>query len=412
MKHPSPGISCQKDRRHSIHHRLKVCRELAPAGFFLCGDKFKIFHRIPYICPMEKLKEMASRFALEGEVEEVVPLGAGLINDSYRVKTVAEETPDYVLQRINHAIFQDVDLLQENIRRITEHIRRKLEARGERDTERKTLTVVPAKDGKLYVCDGGTYWRMTVFIRGSRTYEQVTPELAYLTGKAFGEFQDLLSDLPGEPLGATIPDFHNTAFRLEQLREAADADRAGRLAKVRDVVEELKGRAEEMCLAERLFREGKLPKRITHCDTKVNNMLFDEEGRFLCVIDLDTTMPGFVLSDFGDFIRTAGNKGAEDDEDLSRVRVNMEVFREFSRGYAEGTRAFLTPTERELLPYGAQMLTYMQTVRFLTDYLNGDTYYKIKSPEHNYQRTLAQLTLLHDIDAHLEEMKEWIKQLS
>lgn len=229
---------------------------------------------------MEKLKEMASRFALEGEVEEVVPLGAGLINDSYRVKTVAEETPDYVLQRINHAIFQDVDLLQENIRRITEHIRRKLEARGERDTERKTLTVVPAKDGKLYVCDGGTYWRMTVFIRGSRTYEQVTPELAYLTGKAFGEFQDLLSDLPGEPLGATIPDFHNTAFRLEQLLEAADADRAGRLAKVRDVVEELKGRAEEMCLAERLFREGKLPKRITHCDTKVNNMLFDEEGRF------------------------------------------------------------------------------------------------------------------------------------
>lgn len=361
---------------------------------------------------MEKLKEMASRFALEGEVEEVVPLGAGLINDSYRVKTVAEETPDYVLQRINHAIFQDVDLLQENIRRITEHIRRKLEARGERDTERKTLTVVPAKDGKLYVCDGGTYWRMTVFIRGSRTYEQATPELAYLTGKAFGEFQDLLSDLPGEPLGATIPDFHNTAFRLEQLLEAADADRAGRLAKVRDVVEELKGRAEEMCLAERLFREGKLPKRITHCDTKVNNMLFDEEGRFLCVIDLDTTMPGFVLSDFGDFIRTAGNKGAEDDEDLSRVRVNMEVFREFSRGYAEGTRAFLTPAERELLPYGAQMLTYMQTVRFLTDYLNGDTYYKIKSPEHNYQRTLAQLTLLHDIDAHLEEMKEWIKQLS
>lgn len=360
---------------------------------------------------MEDLKGIASRFAIEGEVKEVAPLGAGLINDSYRVSTVAEETPDYVLQRINHAIFKDVDLLQENIRRITEHIRRKLEERGETDTARKTLTPVPAKDGRTYYCDGKAYWRMTVFIRGSRTFEQVTPGLAYLTGKAFGDFQYLLSDLPGAPLGATIPDFHNTAFRIGQLREAAAADTAGRLAKVRKVVEELEERAEEMCLAERLFREGKLPKRITHCDTKVNNMLFDEEGRFLCVIDLDTTMPGFVLSDFGDFIRTAGNEGAEDDEELSRVRVNMEVFREFARGYIEGTRDFLTPTERELLPYGAQMLTYMQTVRFLTDYLNGDTYYKVTSPEHNYRRTLAQLTLLHSIDDHVEEMKDWIRQL-
>ena len=141
-------------------------------------------------------------------------------------------------------------------------------------------------------------------------------------------------------------------------------------------------------------------------------MLFDENDQFLCVIDLDTTMPGFVLSDFGDFIRTAANNGAEDDEDLSKVSVNMDIFKEFSRGYMEAAKPFLTQVEIDNLPYGAQLLTYMQTVRFLTDYINGDTYYKIKSPEHNYQRTLAQLTLLHSIDAHLDEMNNWIKQLS
>ena len=357
------------------------------------------------------LKEITSQFAISGEVAEVAPLGTGLINDTFQVKTVSPETPDYVLQRINHLIFQNVDLLQNNIQRITSHIHHKLEARGENDLSRKTLTIVPARDGKLYHFDGTNYWRITVYIPNSKTYEQVTPEFSYLTGKAFGEFQHLLADLPGEPLGATIPDFHNMIFRLKQLGDAIEANPAGRLAKVQPIVDELLGRAEDMCKAERLYKEGKLPKRITHCDTKVNNMLFDENDQFLCVIDLDTTMPGFVLSDFGDFIRTAANTGAEDDEDLSRIGVNMDIFREFSRGYIESARAFLTPIEIENLPYGAQLLTYMQTVRFLTDYINGDTYYKTKYPEHNYQRTLAQLTLLHSIDAKLDEMNRWISTL-
>lgn len=358
------------------------------------------------------LKEIASQFAIEGEATAVTPLGSGLINDTFLVKTLSENTPDYVLQRINHAIFRDVELLQNNIQRITNHIRHKLSEKGENDLKRKTLTVIPARDGKLYYSNGESYWRMTVFIRHSRTYEQVTPEFSYLTGKAFGEYQYLLADLPGEPLGETIPDFHNMIFRLKQLRHAIDANPAGRLYKVQPIADELLERAEEMCRAETLYQEGKLPKRITHCDTKVNNMLFDENGRFLCVIDLDTTMPGFVLSDFGDFIRTAANTGTEDAEDLSKVTLNMEIFKAFSRGYIEATRPFLTSVEREHLPYGAQLLTYMQTVRFLTDYLNGDTYYKIKHPEHNYQRTLAQLTLLHGIDTRLDEMNSWIEQLS
>lgn len=357
------------------------------------------------------LKEITSHFEISGTVAEVVPLGTGLINDTFRVRTGPESAPDYVLQRINHAVFKDVGLLQDNILRITEHIRKKLRDRGETDIDRKTLTVVPAKDGLLYYFDGENYWRVTVFIPRSVTYEQVTPETAYLTGKAFGEFQYLLSDLPGGPLGATIPDFHNMPFRLEQLNEAVAADAAGRLEKVRGIVDGLLSRAGEMCKAETLYREGLLPKRITHCDTKVNNMLFDEDGGFLCVIDLDTTMPGFVLSDFGDFVRTAGNTGAEDDENLSNVGVDMDIFREFSRGYIESARGFLTRTEIENLPYGAQLMTYMQTVRFLTDYLNGDTYYKVKSPEHNLQRTLAQMTLLESIDSHLGEMNETINGL-
>ena len=376
--------------------------------FYFCEAKEIIINK--YI--IVDLKEITSQFAIEGEIAEIAPLGAGLINDTFRVKTVSEKTPDYVLQRINHAIFQDVDLLQNNIQRITDHIRYKLKEKGETDIYRKALTVVPAKAGNLYYFDGESYWRITVFIPNSKTYEQVTPEFAYLTGKAFGEFQYFLSDLPGEPLGATIPDFHNMIFRLKQLQDAIDANPVNRLAKVQPIVDELLGRAEDMCKAETLYKAGQLPKRITHCDTKVNNMLFDENDQFLCVIDLDTTMPGFVLSDFGDFIRTAANNGAEDDEDLKKVSVNMDIFREFSRGYIEAARPFLSQVEIDNLPYGAQLLTYMQTVRFLTDYINGDTYYKIKSPEHNYQRTLAQLTLLHSIDAHLDEMNNWIKQLS
>lgn len=357
-----------------------------------------------------ELKDIVLQFAIPEEIQEIVPLGTGLINDTYKVKTLPAEAPDYVLQRINHYVFRDVALMQDNIRRVTEHIRRKLEARGEGDLERKTLTLIPARDGKLFYFDGENYWRVTVFIKDSQTFEQVTPELARQTGVAFGDFQYMLSDLPGAPLGESIPNFHNMPFRLEELREAIAKNAAGRLAKVQPIVDELLARAEDMCKAERLHREGRLPKRIAHCDTKVNNMLFDKGGKFLCVIDLDTTMPGYVLSDFGDFIRTAANTGAEDDEDLSRVGVNMDIFREFAAGYLQSARAFLTPLEIELLPYGAQLLTYMQTVRFLTDYINGDVYYKTKHAEHNYQRTLAQLTLLHSIDSHLEEMNEYMKQ--
>jgi len=362
-----------------------------------------------------EIKEIVSKFDTRGTVESVAPFGAGLINDTYRVTTAEADAPDYVLQRVNHAIFRDVDLLQNNIRRITDHIRAKLAARGEGDIERKALRIVPARDGKLYHFDGESYWRVTVLIPGARSWEQVTPELAHATGRAFGDFQGMLADLPaedGRPLGETIPDFHNMEFRLEQLREAIAEDKAGRVAEMQPVIDQIMARADEMCAPQRMAREGTMPRRASHCDTKVNNVLFDEAtGHVLCVIDLDTTMPGFVMSDFGDFIRTAGNTGAEDETDLGKVGLNVDIFRAFARGYLETAGEWLTPVEVEYLPFGARLLTYMQTVRFLADYLNGDTYYKIRSPHHNRERTLAQLAMLLSLEAHDGEMRSYIASL-
>ncbi len=356
---------------------------------------------------MDDLKLISNHFSITGDVNKITPFGEGLINHSYRIQ-LKDNTKEYVLQKINHHIFKDVELLQSNIKRITDHIRHKLMEAGASDIDRKTLTVIPTTDGKLYYFDGENYWRMTLLIPDSTTFEAVTPEYAYYAGKAFGQFQSMLADIPGEPLGETIPNFHNMEIRLESFRVAVKSNVAGRLVEVTDLVAEIEKRADEMCQCERLFREGKLPKRINHCDTKVNNMLFDAEGNVLCVIDLDTAMPGFVMSDFGDFMRTAGNTGKEDDQDLDKVNFNMEIFKSYTKGYLESAKNFLTPLEIELLPFGARLLTYMQLTRFLADYLNGDTYYKINSPLHNLQRSKAQFKLLQSIEAHYAEMQSFI----
>ena len=363
---------------------------------------------------MEKTKEqllsILDNFQLEHKAAAAEPFGNGHINDTLKVTTEDGEVR-YVLQRINHNIFTNVDMLQENIHIVTSHIREKLEQRGESDIDRKVLTFLPTKDGKRYYFDGDSYWRVCLFIPRSKSYEEVTPELSYEAGKAFGDFQTMLSDIPEGTLGETIPDFHNMEFRLKQFHEAIEANPAGRLDEVKWLVDELEKRAEAMCIQERLYREGKLRKRVNHCDTKVNNMMFDADtDKVLCVIDLDTVMPGFVLSDIGDFIRTGANTGAEDDENLDNVNVNMEIFKAYTRGYMEKAKAFLSPTEIRLLPYGGRLLTYMQTVRFLTDYINGDTYYKIHSPKHNLIRSKAQFKLLQSLEAHAEEMDQFMSQ--
>lgn len=356
---------------------------------------------------MKDLLSIVSHFQLKGTTGTVNPLGSGLINDTYKVTTVEADAPDYVLQRVNHAIFRDVDMLQANIEAVTRHIRKKLEQQGEADIERKVLHFLPADTGKTYWHDGENYWRMMVFIPRAKTYETVNPEYSYYAGSAFGRFQAMLADIP-DTLGETIPDFHNMEFRLKQLREAVAADVAGRVKEVRPLLDELEKRADEMCKAERLHREGRLPKRVCHCDTKVNNMMFDEDGTVLCVIDLDTVMPSFIFSDYGDFLRSAANTGLEDDPNLANVNFNMDIFRAFTKGYLESAKSFLLPVETENLPYAAALFPYMQCVRFLGDYINGDTYYKISYPEHNLVRAKAQFKLLQSVEEHTPEMKAFI----
>ena len=332
---------------------------------------------------MENLKDIVSKFEIADKIAEVKPMGEGLINDTYKVFVEGFEKPKYVLQRINNAVFQDVDMLMDNINKVTDHLRKK---------GKKTLKFYQSVSNNYYYLDDEKYWRLMDFVPDSITYQTINPHYSYLAGKSFGEFEYLLSDL-NEPIGEIIPDFHNIEFRLQQLRDAVVEDKVGRVKEVQYYLDEIFKREEKMTLGERLFREGKLPKRICHCDTKVNNMLFDKDGNVLCIIDLDTVMPSFVFSDYGDFLRTAANTGLEDDPNLDNIDFNMEIYEAFTKGFLESTEDFLLPVEKENLPYAALLFPYMQTVRFLADYINGDTYYKIKYPTHNLVRTKAQWRL-------------------
>ena len=360
---------------------------------------------------MKNLNDIVLQFDLNGQIDAIKPLGNGLINDTYKVTTT--DGPSYVLQRINHHIFKDVDLLQKNIVSVTSHIRGKLEAAGAVDVDRKVLTFIPLRNSDLtYYFDGESYWRVSLFIEDAFTYETVNPEYSYYAGRSFGHFEAMLADVP-DTLGETIPDFHNMELRARQLDEAVAADAVGRMAEaeVQEILKEVLVYREEMCKAERMHREGVLPKRICHCDTKVNNMMFDASGEVLCVIDLDTVMPSFVFSDFGDFLRTAANKVAEDDPRIEMVEFDMEIFKAFAKGYVESASVFLTPVELDNLPYAAALFPYMQAVRFFADYINGDTYYKIKYPEHNLVRTRNQMALFRSVMSYLPQMQEYISTL-
>ena len=360
------------------------------------------------------LIDILKHFPEVGQVDEILPLTSGLINRTYKVKTADSASPDYILQCINHNVFTDVPLLQRNIELVTAHIRKKLIDRNETDIDRKVLRFLKADNGSsfftLHSSPEQSYWRVCAFIPDSVTLDVVTPETSYLVGLKFGEFQAMLADIP-EQLGETIPDFHNVEFRYQQLQDAVAADKAGRLKSVQELVDALTDEFPKMCFAENDFRAGKLCKRICHCDTKVSNMLFDKAGNVLCVIDLDTTMPSFVFSDFGDFLRSAANTAPEDEPDLNKVSFRFEIFQSFSKGYIEATQSFLTPNEKAGLPYSVALFPYMQAVRFFTDYLNGDTYYHIDYLEHNLVRTKAQLKLYYEVSKALPDMSEYINSL-
>ena len=304
-------------------------------------------------------------------------------------------------------------MVMRNIAAVTSHIRKKLEEKGEDDIDRKVLTFIPLKDDskRLYVQVDGKFWRIMIFIPDAITKQAVNPESSRAAGKAFGNFQAMLADIPVQ-LGETIKDFHNMEFRLQQLREVVAADPVGRVSEpqVQVMLRQINVRAEEMCKAERMGREGILPKRVCHCDTKVNNMMFDKDDNVLCVIDLDTVMPNFIFSDYGDFLRTGANVVAEDCPDMDKVQFNIEIFKAFTEGYLSSASSFLTRVEIDNLPYAVKLFPYMQCVRFLWDYLSGDKYWKCQYPEHNFVRANNQLHLLLSIEAHEEEMNAFIKR--
>ncbi len=358
------------------------------------------------------LKRIYTRFDANGTFLEGKQFGPGHIHDTYRIVTAEDDRDNYILQRLNSNVFKNIPALQENMERVTAHLARKIAAIPGSDVKRECLTLIPdRKTGKSFITDEeGRYWRMFIFIPDHRSYERVdSRHKAFEGGRITGRFQALLADLPGEPLHETIPDFHNIAKRLETFHDVIKRDPAGRAASVKRETDEIRLREEEMKTIIRLGAEGRIPLRITHNDTKFNNILFDRNDRALLIIDLDTVMPGYVHYDFGDAIRTATNRAEEDSPDLASVSMDIEIYKAYAEGFISETRETLNPTEIEYIPFAPKLLTYIMATRFLTDYIDGDNYYKIRYPLHNLQRTRVQLTLLKDMEAQYNQMVQIIK---
>lgn len=361
---------------------------------------------------MNNLQPITKHFVTEGTILSVLPYGSGHINDTYRIETAESTGPNYILQRINHKIFKNVPGLMDNIDRVTRHIRMKLENTPGANPDRQGLTLIPTYDQKSFYQDpDGNFWRMYIFIEDNRSYDIVdTPEKAFEGGRMFGKFQSMIADLPGGPLHETIPNFHNIEMRLETLRKTIEADPAGRASLVTAEAQFVLERAEEMGTILRLGQQGLIPQRITHNDTKFNNVLLDKNDQGLCVIDLDTVMPGYVHYDFGDSIRTSTNTGAEDDPDLSKVEMDIRLFEAYTKGFLQETRSTLTATEIENLALAGKLFPYIIGVRFLTDYVDGDNYFKIKHEHHNLQRARAQFKLLRSMEGQFDEMKRIVRR--
>ena len=354
-----------------------------------------------------KLYNIAQQFALEGSIAENKALGDGFINDTFIVKTEGD-APNYILQRKNHIVFPDVPAMMDNIRRVTEHIKAKVE-----NPLRDTLTVVPTTDGALYYKDEeGNFWAVCLFIENTTTYDRAdSTALAYQGGKGIGRFQAQLADFT-EPLAEVIRGFHNMRYRFEQWDEAVKADKAGRVASLAEEIGWIESRREEMLGFWSLVENGTIPTRVTHNDTKISNILFDADTKdVLCAIDLDTVMSSTSLNDVGDALRSYTNTGAEDDPDLEKVSMSLDMFRAYIEGYLSERAATLSESEWEWLAFSGRFITFEQVLRFLMDYIDGDKYYKIKYPEHNLVRTRAQYKLLQSMEEQYDQMVAIVKGL-
>lgn len=361
------------------------------------------------------IKKIYDCFRAEGSYLSGQLFGPGHIHDTYRIITAEQQCDDYILQRLNHHVFKDIPMLQENMERVTAHLHKKISAIEGSDVRRECLTLIPVKSTgrSWYTDENGDFWRMFIFISDHRSYERVdSHHKAYEGGRMIGRFQAMLADLPGEPLHETIPDFHNIVKRLETFHKVVSNDPAGRVSSVSSEIDEIISREEEMKIIVRLGEEGKIPLRITHNDTKFNNILFDSNDRALCIIDLDTVMPGYVHYDFGDAIRTGSNTADEDSQDISAVSMDIGIYEAYARGYLSEMTGTLNDTEKEYLAFAPRLLTYIMATRFLTDYIDGDKYYKIKYPKHNLQRNIVQIALLKSMEAQREKMELIIKNIT
>ena len=339
---------------------------------------------------------------------KIAPYGDGHINDTYLTSS-----KQFILQKINTKIFKDYEKLMGNIEGVTSFLKEKIIAAGG-NPERETLTVIKTKDGKnYYETEDGDVYRLYIFISDSISITNVTdPVQLYHAGKAFGKFQFMLADYPAEELFEVIPDFHNTRKRFEALKEAIKNDVAGRKHLVEKEIEFALSQEYYIDTVVDALASGELPLRVTHNDTKINNVLFDKDTKEgVCVIDLDTVMPGSLLYDFGDALRAGATTGAEDETDLSKVWFDIYAFKNFAKGFLEYTNESMTEKEAELLPLSGKLLTYECGIRFLTDYLNGDTYFKIHREHHNLDRARNQFKLVQDMEKKEAEMKSIIAQL-
>ncbi|MDR1861185.1 MAG: aminoglycoside phosphotransferase family protein [Bacteroidales bacterium] len=356
------------------------------------------------------LHEISSHFLPKEGIESVAPLGEGFINDTFVVGTKGGVR--YLLQRKNRHIFTDVPAMMDNIAKVTAHLKRAI-IREDGDPLRETLTLTPTVDGKLYHVDAQhEYWAMCLFIAGSRSYETVdSSEIACCGGKGVGKFQRMLVDFH-EPLADILPGFHNIRFRYQQWDRVIRENPAGRNARMKTEIEWIESRRNEMLSFWQKVEQGIIPSRVVHNDTKISNILFDSNGAVLGMIDLDTVQQNTVLNDFGDAIRSYTNTGAEDEKDLTKVNFDIERFHAFTTGYLEEAAGFLTAEEVEYLPFAGRYITFEQVLRFLMDYLDGDHYYKIKYPEHNLIRTLAQYKLLTDMETRERDIKDVVCSLA
>jgi hypothetical protein len=352
---------------------------------------------------------VASHFQIHGAFQEAAPYGSGHINDTYCAIIDQAGTPvRYIFQRINHNIFKNPVALMENIQRVTAHLAGK--ANGDMNFSRRALMLVSTRTGEAYHRDGeGNYWRCYLFIEMAKTYDAVeSPQQAYQAAKAFGQFQKMLADLPAPRLHDTIPDFHHTPKRFANLEKAIAANKVNRLSLANAEIEFALQR-KSICS---VLLDAKLPERVTHNDTKFNNVMLDNAtGEGICVIDLDTVMPGLALYDFGDMVRTTTSPAKEDERDLSKVQMQFPMFEALVRGYLSSAGEFLTPAEKKLLAFSGKLITFEIGLRFLTDYLEGDTYFKVHRDGHNLDRCRTQFKLVESIEQQEKAMNKLVESI-